>query len=508
MSVANRVIKNTIWLYVKVGVQLFTTLLATRIVLNTLGASDFGIFNIVGGAIAMLGFLNTSLAVATQRFMSYSEGEGNAERQKEIFNVSLLMHLSIAAIIILALIILSFVFFNGILSIPLGRENAAYFVYASLIVSTVFTIISVPYDAVINAHEDMRFYALVGISQAVLKLLVAFACFYVTYDKLITYGILMACIPGVTLVIMLSYCHKKYDECIINIRKYFNKEVLREMTNFAGWNFLGISSSMIGNYSQNIILNHFFGVLVNAAMGIIVQLCGQLMVLTTNMMKAVNPVITKLAGSKNEKEMLHWSFTSCRFSYLLLAWIAIPFCFESNYLLRIWLKNVPEWTVIFIRLQLIRTLLIRTLLEQLSLGMNTALNAQNKIKKLNIQSTYLFFIAVIVICLLFYLGYPPYMLFIVMIALVIVQTLLKLQLCHKYIGMGYISYLRDVFLPSAFLTMAMVMVGVVSSCYMEEGLVRTVITFISTWIVMLLVFVSCFMKKDEKLMLSRLIRKK
>ena len=131
--------------------------------------------------------------------------------------------------------------------------------------------------------------------------------------------------------------------------------------------------------------------------------------------------------------MLHWSFTSCRFSYLLLAWIAIPFCFESNYLLRIWLKNVPEWTVIFIRLQL-----IRTLLEQLSLGMNTALNAQNKIKKLNIQSTYLFFIAVIVICLLFYLGYPPYMLFIVMIALVIVQTLLKLQLCHKYIGMGYI----------------------------------------------------------------------
>ena len=503
MSVANRVIKNTIWLYVKVGVQLFTTLLATRIVLNTLGASDFGIFNIVGGAIAMLGFLNTSMAVATQRFMSYSEGEGNAERQKEIFNVSLLMHLSIAAIIILALIILSFVFFNGILSIPLGRENAAYFVYASLIVSTVFTIISVPYDAVINAHEDMRFYALVGISQAVLKLLVAFACFYVTYDKLITYGILMACIPGVILVIMLSYCHKKYDECIINIRKYFNKEVLREMTNFAGWNFLGISSSMIGNYSQNIILNHFFGVLVNAAMGIIVQLCGQLMVLTTNMMKAVNPVITKLAGSKNEKEMLHWSFTSCRFSYLLLAWIAIPFCFESNYLLRIWLKNVPEWTVIFIRLQL-----IRTLLEQLSLGMNTALNAQNRIKKLNIQSAYLFFIAIIVICLLFYLGYPPYMLFIVMIALVIVQTLLKLQLCHKYIGMGYISYLRDVFLPSAFLTMAMVMVGVVSSCYMEEGLVRTVITFISTWIVMLLVFVSCFMKKDEKLMLSRLIRKK
>lgn len=502
MSVADRVVKNTIWLYVKVGVQLFTTLLATRIVLNTLGASDFGIFNIVGGAIAMLGFLNTSMAVATQRFMSYSEGEGNAERQKEIFNVSILMHLSIAAIIILALIILGFVFFNGILSIPLGRENAAYFVYASLIVSTVFTIISVPYDAVINAHENMRFYALVGIFQAVLKLLVAFACFYVTYDKLITYGILMSCIPGISLIIMLSYCHKKYDECIINIRKYFNKEVLWEMTNFAGWNFLGISSSMTGNYSQNIILNHFFGVLVNAAMGIIVQLCGQLMVLTNNMMKAVNPVITKLAGSKKEKEMLHWSFTSCRFSYLLLAWIAIPFCFESNYLLRIWLKNVPEWTVIFIRLQL-----IRTLLEQLSLGMNTALNAQNKIKELNVQFSLLFFVALVVICYLFYLGYPPYMLFVTMIVLVVVQTFLKLQLCHKYIGMDYMSYFKDVILPSVLLTTAMVLVGFATSFLIRECLFRTFMTFMSMWIIMLLMCLSFFLKKEEKKMFLHLIHR-
>lgn len=503
MSAANRVIKNTIWLYVKVGIQLFTTLLATRIILNTLGASDFGIFNIVGGAIAMLGFLNTSMAVATQRFMSYSEGEGNVERQKEIFNVSILMHLSIAAIIILTLVILGFVFFNGILLIPSSRENAAYFVYASLIVSTVFTILSVPYDAVINAHENMRFYSIVGIFQALLKLLVAFACLYVTYDKLITYGILMACIPGVTLVIMLSYCHKKYDECIINVRKYFNKGVLKEMTNFAGWNFLGISSSMIGNYSQNIILNHFFGVLVNAAMGIITQLCGQLMVLTNNMMKAVNPVITKLAGSKNEEEMLHWSFTSCRFSYLLLAWIAIPFCFESNFILNIWLKNVPDWTVIFIQLQL-----VRTLLEQLSLGLNTALNAQNRIKTLNIQSSYLYFIALVVICLLFWAGYPPYMLFISMIVLVVVQTLMKLELCHRYLDIDYSSYFKEVLYPSVLLTISMVLSGILSSSLMEESLLRTIITFLSMWAVMLVMCFFFFLKKEEKTMLLGVIRRK
>lgn len=503
MSAANRVIKNTIWLYVKVGVQLFTTLLATRIILNTLGASDFGIFNIVGGAIAMLGFLNTSMAVATQRFMSYSEGEGNVERQKAIFNVSVVMHLSIAAITCLALFILGFVLFNGVLSIPSGRDNAACFVYASLIVSTIFTIISVPYDAVINAHENMRFYSIVGIFQAVLKLLVAFACIYVTYDKLITYSFLMACIPGVTLIIMISYCHKRYDECIFNTRKYFNKGILKEMTGFAGWNFLGISSSMVGNYSQSIILNHFFGVMVNAAMGIITQLCGQLMVLTNNMMKAVNPVITKLAGSKKEEEMLHWSFTSCRFSYLLLAWIAIPFCFESNFILNIWLKNVPDWTVIFIQLQL-----VRTLLEQLSLGLNTALNAQNRIKTLNIQSSYLYFIALVVICLLFWAGYPPYMLFISMIVLVVVQTLMKLELCHRYLDMDYSSYFKEVLYPSVLLTISMVLSGILSSSLMEESLLRTIITFLSMWGVMLVMCFFFFLKKEEKTMLLGVIRRK
>lgn len=503
MSAANRVIKNTIWLYVKVGVQLFTTLLATRIILNTLGASDFGIFNIVGGAIAMLGFLNTSMAVATQRFMSYSEGEGNVERQKAIFNVSVVMHLSIAAITCLALFILGFVLFNGVLSIPSGRDNAACFVYASLIVSTIFTIISVPYDAVINAHENMRFYSIVGIFQAVLKLLVAFACIYVTYDKLITYSFLMACIPGVTLIIMISYCHKRYDECIFNTRKYFNKGILKEMTGFAGWNFLGISSSMVGNYSQSIILNHFFGVMVNAAMGIITQLCGQLMVLTNNMMKAVNPVITKLAGSKKEEEMLHWSFTSCRFSYLLLAWIAIPFCFESNFILNIWLKNVPDWTVIFIQLQL-----VRTLLEQLSLGLNTALNAQNRIKTLNIQSSYLYLIALVVICLLFWAGYPPYMLFISMIVLVVVQTLMKLELCHRYLDMDYSSYFKEVLYPSVLLTISMVLSGILSSSLMEESLLRTIITFLSMWGVMLVMCFFFFLKKEEKTMLLGVIRRK
>ncbi|MCI6526012.1 MAG: MATE family efflux transporter, partial [Bacteroidales bacterium] len=206
MSVAERIIKNTGWLYAKMGITMFVSLWVTRLVLNSLGQSDFGIFNLVGGAIAMLGFLNVALASATQRYMSYSQGEGNSEGVKTVFNVSLMMHIAISLFCGLLLLLMGFVFFRYVLVIPEGRETASIVVYASLVVSTMLTIISVPYDAALNAHENMRYYAFVGIFESLLKLCVAFACVLYGGDRLILYGVLMACIPLVSLSIMLFYC--------------------------------------------------------------------------------------------------------------------------------------------------------------------------------------------------------------------------------------------------------------------------------------------------------------
>ena len=174
MSTANRVIKNTGFLYAKMGITMFISLYTTRLILNSLGASDFGIFNIVGGAISMLGFLNAAIASATQRFMSYSEGEGNREKQKSIFNVSFILHLGISIIVGISLLIAGYFFFNGILNIPQNRILAAKVVYGSLIISTMFTVMTVPYDAAMNAHENMKYYAVIGVFEAILKLAVAF----------------------------------------------------------------------------------------------------------------------------------------------------------------------------------------------------------------------------------------------------------------------------------------------------------------------------------------------
>lgn len=284
-STANRIIKNTGYLYAKMGITMFISLYTTRLILNSLGASDFGIYNIVGGAIAMLGFLNSAMAGATQRFMSFTEGEGNKEKQKGIFNVSLVLHFCIAIIAGVALIIAGIFFFNGILNIPTERVFAAKVVYGSFIVSTMFTVMTVPYDAAMNAHENMRYYAIVGIVESLLKLSVAFVCVYTLFDKLIVYGSLMASIPLITLTIMRVYCHRHYEECTMNLKHYWDKGLMKEMTSFAGWNFCSSAASFLTMQGMSIVLNMFGGVIVNAAHGIANQVSGMLMVFPITCLK-------------------------------------------------------------------------------------------------------------------------------------------------------------------------------------------------------------------------------
>ena len=342
----------------KMGITMFISLYTTRLILNSLGTTDFGIFNIIGGSIAMLGFLNAAMASATQRFMSYSEGEGNKEKQKRIFNVSIILHFVISFIIAIILIIAGYFFFNGILNIPEERKFAAQTIYGSLIISTMFTVMAVPYDATMNTHENMKYYAIIGVFESLLKLIVAvFVCVYTTTDKLIIYGFLMACIPIIILIIMCIYCHHHYEECVINIQKYWDKTIMKELTNFAGWNFLSTSSSMIGNYGLGIIINHFFGALLNAAQGITNQINGQILTLSNNLIKATNPIIGKSAGKQDLSLLQKATVESTRATTILYSMVAIPLFLYTPYIMACWLKNVPEWTILFVRLVIICNLI-------------------------------------------------------------------------------------------------------------------------------------------------------
>lgn len=501
MSTVNRVIKNTGFLYAKMCITMFISLYTTRLILNSLGASDFGIFNIIGGAIAMLGFLNAAMASATQRFMSYSEGEGDKEKQKSIFNVSFILHLIISFIVGIALLIAGYFFFNGILNIPSDRIFAAKVVYGSLIISTMFTVMTVPYDAAMNAHENMRYYAIVGILESLLKLAVAFACVYTSFDKLIVYVSLMACIPLVVLTIMRIYCHKHYEECIIAPRKYWQKKLMKEMSYFAGWNFFSSSATMISAYGQGIILNSFFGTVLNAAQGIASQINGQLQVLSSNMLKAVNPILGKSVGAHNTDLLIKSTMLGAKYAAALYSLVAIPLFIEAPYILNLWLKSVPEWTVIFVRFQL-----LKTFIEFQFVTLPSSISATGKIKKYSFYSSISNLVQLPVIYIFFKLGYPPYCMY---IATIIFGNLLvygiAMYFANKNYSLSIIAYIKNVLLP---IYLSLIITFIILNALLLFGMsITNVIGLIIFIIISFIVYSLSFFilcSKDEKVQILSL----
>jgi Na+-driven multidrug efflux pump len=412
------------------AITVFISLYATRLVLSALGVEDFGLYNLVGGIIAMLGFLNGSMAAATQRFISFAQGEGDVEKVKRIFNMSILLHGGVAIIVAVVLEIAGYIFFNGFLNIAQDRMAVANLVYQFMVASTLFTIISVPYEAVITSHENMFFYAVLGVLESILKLAIALYItygsmnlpvsfsilenrvdiIYSTFDNLIIYGFLMAVLSVLMLLIRRIYCHKNYAECELNFKKYHDKDLFKQIRHFAGWSFLGSASSMIAFYGQGMVLNIFFGAAVNAAQGIAAQISGQLGAFSNTLLKALNPMINKSEGAGDRELMLKATMMGSKVSFFLIMVFYIPFLIETPFILKLWLKNVPDFTVIFCQL-----LLIRNLIEQLFIPLTSAISAQGNIKGYQVSSSLLAFFPLPISYLLFKFGYPAHVLYVIFI---------------------------------------------------------------------------------------------
>lgn len=464
------------------GITVFISLYTTRLILASLGESDFGIFNIVGGAIGMLGFLNSTLANATQRFMSYAEGEGKLENKKKIFNVSMSLHIIIALLTAILLFAVMIPLFSGILNIDSERIFSAKIVYVSLIISTLLTIINVPYDAVMNAHENMLYYSIVGVFESLLRLAVAFACVYTSGDKLIVYGILMACIPLVTLSIMKIYCHKKYEECSLSLRKYWDITTVKKIASFSGWNFLTAISSLFTAQGIGLVLNHFFGTRLNAAQGIANQVNGQLSAFSVTMLKALNPVIVKNAGSKDIEAMNKATIAGCKYSPLIIMFFAIPFIIEMDYVLGLWLENVPKWTSIFCEM-----VLVQTIICQIANPAATAIYGQGDIKWYAIWKSLMNISPVILVYIAFLFGGSPIWLYIPMILIwalggdivIIIYASKKCQLDIR-------CYCKSVVAPVMVIGIITLTIGVIPSLVIEPCFFRLIISCVVSSITMII----------------------
>ncbi len=502
MKSANRVFKNTMFLYMRMSITVFSSLYATRLILNALGASDFGIFNLISGLITMLIFLNASMTQASQRFMSYAQGKGDSREQVGIFSVSVILHLLIAILSAILLEGVEPLLFSHVLKIDPDRVDAAKTIYQFMIVSSFFVIISVPYDAVINAHENMLFVAVLGVLESFLKLGIALFITQSDSDRLVIYGSLMALLSMIIMIIKAIYSHNKYKEVQTNVRKNFDRLIFDKMLRFVGYTLLSSSVSLISGYGIGIVLNIFFGTIVNAAQGIVAQVSGQLGVFANTMMKALNPLITKSEGAGNRKMMLDASFIGIKISFFLLAFFYVPVILEMPIIFKYWLVNIPQYTIVFCTL-----LLVRNLIEQLYVTLATAIISVGNIKNFQIYTSILNIVPLPVSYILFNYGYPPYFLYIVFLLYSFCRGVIFILFAKKECDMSIRSYFKQVVMKSIIPFVFIFLIATIPHIFMNEGIYRLLTVIIVNTFAFLLIVWLFGLTELEKQFIKQIINK-
>lgn len=346
-----RIAKNTLLLYVRMLFLMVISLYTSRVILNALGVNDFGIYNVVGGVVAMFSILSGSLSSAISRFITFELGKGDEENLKKVFSASVTIQLVLSAIIVVLIEAVGVWFLNAKMSIPANRIYAANWVLQFSVITFVINLISVPYNSTIIAHERMSAFAYISILEGVGKLAIAFLIMVSPIDRLIFYAILMCAIAVTIRFVYGYYCKKHFVECNYHFR--WDKKLLKNMFGFAGWNFIGASSALLRDQGGNIILNLFFGPTVNAARGIANQVNNAITGFVTNFMTALNPQITKSYASGDRDYMMSLIFQGARLSYYMLLFLSLPVLVNTHYILVIWLKLIPEHAVTFVQLILI-----------------------------------------------------------------------------------------------------------------------------------------------------------
>lgn len=484
MNTANRVIFNTVVLYVKIVVNMVISLVSVPLIMHALGVSDYGLYNLIAGIIGMLSFLNASMTVSTQRYLSVSIGEKNQEKSNRIYNNALLLHLLLGLICVALFEACAPFLFDGFLNIEPNKIGTAKIIYQFLVITTFATIITVPYGAVMNAKENMLAFSILGIIDALLKLGLAIYLSHCPFDKLIFYGIGMAVISIVNMLFNREYVHIRYKEYKRDFRTYFNKATFVEMFGFMGWNTFG-SVAVIGrNQGIAIILNQFFGTVLNAAYGVANQINGVLGYFSNTFNKSINPQLMQSEGMKDRDRLIRISFVSSKFSVLVLALFIWPLIIEMPYVLMIWLKEPPEYTTI-----LSSTILIFSLVYQYSMGLMSAIQATGKIRNYQITMGILILFNVPLSYMFLKIGLPPYYTTIGFIIIEVISLVIRLFFAHSLVGIRIRDFILKVMLPSI-VVMLLSSVGALIPHYLiPESFVRLIIVSIlylllfclSTW---------------------------
>lgn len=495
-----RIAKNTLLLYIRMLLTMAVSLYTSRVILKVLGVEDFGIYNVVGGIISMFAFINGGMVAATQRYITFEIGSGNINQLKKVFSASLQIHAIISVIIIILGETVGLWFLLEKLVIAETRMTAAMWVYQLSIVACIVNIMSIPYNADIIAHEKMSAFAYISIIEVILKLLIVYMLIFSPFDKLIVYAILLLLVQLSIRLIYTTYCKKHFEET--SYSNCFDKSLIKEMASFAGWSFWGSLAGILYTQGLNMMLNIFFGPVVNAARAIAVQVQSAVQQFVNNFQMAINPQITKNYAVGNLNQMHSLMFRSARFSFLLLLFITLPVLLETDFLLTVWLKTVPENTVIFTQI-MICIALIYTMANPCVI----ANQATGKVKIYQAVVGGILLTILPISYVVLKLGAPAYSVFIVHFCIEAIAQFFRMFMLRKLINLRIWEYMKNIYIPIIATMIVAIILPIFVRKQFEEGWIRfLIVTLTCFFSVGLCAFLIGFTQHEREFFLDKGLR--
>lgn len=431
-----RMAQNAIMLYVRMFIMMGITLYTSRIVLNTLGVEDFGIYNIVGGIVILFSFINGAMVASTQRFLNFELGRGNINEARKIFSASLNIYLVLIIIFIVLAETIGFWFLNNYINIPENRKTAANWVYQATIITTIFNFIRTPYNATIISYEHMSFYAYISIIEALFKLGIVYALIYFS-DKLVSYAWLIAFVSISIFLIYMIFCKKTFPICKYSFS--FDKQKYISLLSFSSWSLIGQVSNIGASQGLSIILNIFFGVIVNTALGIANQIYAAVYQFITNFQTAFNPQIVKSYAIKDKKRFTDLFLSTSKYSYYLTLIIALPIFICCEELLKIWLGIIPPYSVIFCKL-----IIVTIFFDALSGPLWISVHATGNIKIYQSLISILLLLTIPIALIIVEIGGNPYLVLSVKLIINIVIYIFRLFYCKRIFTISLKKYIIEI----------------------------------------------------------------
>lgn len=498
----SKILKNTLFLYTRQIIVVLISLYTLRVVINTLGIEDYGIYTVVAGFVALLGFLPETLASATQRFFAYAIGEGNELKLNQTFSVNLVLYGVIALIAWTLLQTGGLWYINNHLKIPEDRTLAAVSLYKMVTISFIVSIFSSPFRAVTIAHEDMHIFAVLSVIDTVLKLIAVILLNYVPGDNLVLYGQFLLINALLIASAYIVICFKKYNECQIN-RFYWNSNLLKENLGFTGWTLFGQLSTAFRNQAVTILINQAFNPATVVARSIALAVSSQVMVFSSNLNTGLYPPIIKSYAAGNKKQMLSLISNGSKLTFFLMWVFALPMILEMETILSVWLKNPPAESMLFTQLALVEALIF-----SVSYPLTTAARAPGRLKlyelSLGTIQISIFFASWLVLKA----GYSAVSVFIIAIVANIIMFFMRLFIINKLIDLPIRKYYTEVLIPLSLVVILSSLPSIMFEYFLKEGLVETIAIIIFSMTISTLLMYFIGLDKDIRSKVIPILRQK